>query len=768
MSPQLPGTPVVFTAAGTCSGTPEYQFSETAPGGTTTVVQPYSATRTYAWNTTNNPYGAYSFSVDVRVLGGSAAEASQSMPFSLTSCAGGTFTTDKTSPQPTGTQVLLTGSATCVGAPQYRFMIQPPGGAYAVVRDFDSSTTFTWIGSGAGGTYGLELDAKGASAAPNTMQSVQLSFVLTACSAVTLATSPASPQTPGTAVVLTATATCPGTPQYRLSIAKPNQSYGVVQDYGSASTYSWNTTGQPLGGYGLRAEVRNVGATTAAEASAGVTYTLANAACTAPTVTANPASPQGPSTMVTFTATTTTCPSPVYRFYYQTPGAGWTLLQDYSTSRTYTWSTAGAPGGNYNFEIDVRDSTRPVSYDQYTVVPFVINACTGAALSPSVPSPQFVGTQIVLTASAGVSFCPNPRYQFWTLPPGGSWTVAQAYSSSATFNWNTTGNAVGNYYVSVWVRDASSAGASYDSYVPGIPYTLTSGACTSVTASAAPASPQTAGTPVTITAGASGCPNPRYEFWILPPGGSWAIAQAYSSSAAFNWNTTPPAGIYRYSVWVRDASSAAGYDTYLPGTAYTLTSTTCTSITASTAPASPQAAGTAVTVTASASGCPNARYEFWILPPGGSWTIAQGYSSSATFSWNTTPPAGTYSYSVWVRDASSSAGYDTFAPGTAYTLTTTPCTSVTASAAPASPQAHGSMITITASASGCTNPRYEFWILAPGGSWTIGQAYSSTATFSWNTTGLPAGTYRYSVWVRDASSAAGYDSFVPGTAYTLS
>jgi spore germination protein YaaH len=767
-SPQLPSTQVVFTAVGTCSGTPEYQFSETSPGGTTSVVEPYSPTATYAWNTTSNPYGAYIFSVDVRVKSvSSASEASQSMPFSLTSCSGAAFTTDKTSPQPTGSQVLLTGSATCVGAPQYRFMIQPPGGAYAVVQDFSASSTFTWVGNGVGGTYGLELDAKGGAAAPNTMQSVQLSFVLTACSAVTLATSPAPPQTPGATVVLTAAATCPGTPQYRFSIAKPNQSYGVVQDYGSASTYSWNTTGQPLGGYGLRAEVRNVGATTAAEASASVTFTLANPACTAPTLTANPPSPQGPSTMVTFTATTTICPSPLYRFYYQTPGAGWTLLQDYSTSRTYTWSTAGAPGGNYNFEVDVRDSTRPVSYDQYTVVPFVINACTGATLSPSVPSPQFVGTQIVVTASASASFCPNPRYQFWILPPGGSWTVAQAYSSSATFNWNTTGDAVGNYYVSVWVRDASSVGASYDTYVPGIPYTLTSGACTSVTASAAPASPQTAGTPVAITASASGCPNPRYEFWLLTPGGSWTIAQAYSASATFNWNTTPPAGIYRYSVWVRDASSAAAYDSYLPGIAFTLTSATCTSVAASAAPASPQAAGTLVTISASASGCPNARYEFWILSPGGSWTIAQGYSSSATFNWNTNPHAGTYSYSVWVRDVSSSAAYDAFVPGTVYTLTTTPCTSVTASAAPTSPQAHGTTITITASASGCTNPRYEFWLLAPGGSWTIVQAYSGNASFSWNTTGLPAGTYRYSVWVRDASSAAAYDAYFPGTSYTL-
>jgi hypothetical protein len=190
-------------------------------------------------------------------------------------------------------------------------------------------------------------------------------------------------------------------------------------------------------------------------------------------------------------------------------------------------------------------------------------------------------------------------------------------------------------------------------------------------------------------------------------------------------------------------------------------------VTASAAPASPQSAGTPVAITASASGCPNARYEFWILTSGGSWTIAQSYSGAATFNWNTTPPAGIYRYSVWVRDASSASGYDAFFPGTTYTLTTTPCTSVTASPAPSSPQAHGTPVTITASASGCSNPRYEFWILAPGASWTIVQTYSSTATFSWNTTGLPAGIYRYSVWVRDNSSAAAYDAYFPGTTYTL-
>src|SRR6267142_4509583 len=195
----------------------------------------------------------------------------------------------------------------------------------------------------------------------------------------------------------------------------------------------------------------------------------------------------------------------------------------------------------------------------------------------------------------------------------------------------------------------------------------------------------------------------------------------------------------------------------------------CGAATVTVSPPSPQNPGAQVGLTAASSGCPNPRYEFWILAPGSqTWQIGLAYSSTATFSWNTTGlAAGTYRYSVWVRDASSKAGYDSYFPGTAYKLSS-PCTSVTASAAPASPQAHGTTITISGAASGCPNPLYQFWIQAPGSqTWQIGQAYSNTATFRWNTAGLAAGTYRYSVWVRDASSKAGYDTYSPGAAYNL-
>jgi len=294
-----------------------------------------------------------------------------------------------------------------------------------------------------------------------------------------------------------------------------------------------------------------------------------------------------------------------------------------------------------------------------------------------------------------------------------------------------------------------------------------------------------------FTASASGCTSPLYQFWILTPGSTtWTVAQAYSSAATFSWSTIgKPAGTYRFSVWARDAGSVGTScnslgcnDAFVPGFSYSLGSSPCASVTASAAPASPQASGTAVTFTGSASGCSSPLYQFWILNPGSStWMVAQAYSSAATFNWSTTgKPAGIYRFSVWARDSGSSGTScnslgcnDAFVPGFTYTISGT-CMSASAAAVPASTAARGTTVVVTASASGCPSPLYQFWVLAPGGAWTIGQAYSSSATFNWNTTGKAAGTYYISVWVRDASSSGTScnslgcnDAFVPGFAYTL-
>jgi hypothetical protein len=45
-----------------------------------------------------------------------------------------------------------------------------------------------------------------------------------------------------------------------------------------------------------------------------------------------------------------------------------------------------------------------------------------------------------------------------------NWQLVQGYSTSATYDWNTTGAAAGTVYFGVWVRDASNS-AAYDKTV---------------------------------------------------------------------------------------------------------------------------------------------------------------------------------------------------------------------------------------------------------------------------------------------------------------
>jgi hypothetical protein len=448
---------------------------------------------------------------------------------------------------------------------------------------------------------------------------------------------------------------------------------------------------------------------------------------------------------------------------YREVKSGWQEGAAVDTLRGNSFS-----GGQYPVYFPGNGTTEPLTNYSGYEFPDPLQACPGYSLPTGLPVFVQVGGNVATSASAVHSFTGNG--------------VALAHCVIDSSSPSVGSNLTYRGGVIVIPRQPLQNGVRYvvALTVNGAPYTwsFTVGpftACSSVTSSAAPSSPSVPGTSVAFTASGAGCPSPLYEFWILAPGGSWTVAQAYSTSATFNWNTTGQGpGAYRFSVWVRDAGSGGTScnslgcsDAFVPGFAYTITGA-CTSVTASASPASPQTAGTAVTVTASAASCANPRYEFWIKPPAGSWTVAQGYSASATFSWNTTGlPGGTYSYSVWARDNTSGAGYDAYFPGTAYTLTTTACTSVAASAAPASPQASGTTITISATSTGCANPRYEFWLQAPGGSWTIAQSYSGNATFSWSTTGSMAGAWHYSVWVRDATSAASYDAYFPGTAFTL-
>jgi spore germination protein YaaH len=373
----------------------------------------------------------------------------------------------------------------------------------------------------------------------------------------------------------------------------------------------------------------------------------------------------------------------------------------------------------------------------------------------------------------------------------GSYTVHRESNSAGMERWDTWFNATLNCTRELYWDDAVALGKKYDlvnadalrgvglwnlNYGGGAPELWAAlqshfASCTGVTVATAPNSPANIGTQVTITATATGCPNPRYEFWIRPASSSmWQLVQAYSTSPTYRWNSSgAPLGIVYLGVWARDAASTAPADVY-GSTPYTL-ALACTSATLSFSPPPPLASGsgTAVTITASASGCPNPRYEFWIRPATSTtWQLVQAYSTSPTYRWNSSGAlAGIVYLGVWARDASSTASADVYS-STPYTLFS-PCTAARLSFSPPSslPVGSGTPVTITAGASGCASPSFEFWMRpATSTTWQLVQAYSTSPTYRWNSSGAPAGIVYFGVWARDASSTASADVY-SSTPYTL-
>jgi hypothetical protein len=530
-------------------------------------------------------------------------------------------------------------------------------------------------------------------------------------------------------------------------------------------------------------------ASTPATTSAAVHLTSSLAApCSSVAFAAVPFPPPNPGSLYSITATAAGCPNPLFEFWVLTPGSStWQLAQAYSSNPKIQVATIAQLAGTYQYSIWARDASSVGSFgdalgrwDAYLSIGYPLSALDceviNASATPQSSSP--VGTMVTVSADAHNLNCIAPLLQFWILAPGSSvWRVVQAYSLRPTFSWNTGGWAPGVYGIAVWVRDGSSLGFESSAYgrwdsFTAFQYTLTTTPCQSVTASAVPPAPSHEGTAVTITGNASGCPNPLYEFWLLAPGSmNWQLAQPYSTNPALRWSTADPPGQYRFSVWAHDSSSPGTsanvlgrWDAYT-ALQYTLTQlpfTPCASTTVlSLQPPSMAPSGTTVAMTFGAFNCSNPLYELWMQPPASStWQLVRAYDANGTFNWNTMGrPAGTYSFRLLARDASSPGSYssalgrwDAYA-NFGYTLTTTPCVSVSESADTLSPTPADLTVAFTGLASGCPNALYEFWMLAPGSTrWQLVQAFSTNATFGWDTTGTGPGVYEVMVWARDASS----------------
>ena len=208
--------------------------------------------------------------------------------------------------------------------------------------------------------------------------SSELSFFvppLPPVTAVTVTTNVASPHFTGEPITFTANATgTTGNYEYQYILRDPAGAWSIVQPYSSAPTWLWNA--EAVGVYVLLVTARNAGSTSVYEAVTGKLFVVLPAPSSpvsAVSVQTNLASPQTLGTQVAVTANATgTYGIYQYQFLLQDPAGAWTIVQPYSSARSWTWNTGAGSAGSYLIHVRARNAGSNSAYEAFISTPFEV------------------------------------------------------------------------------------------------------------------------------------------------------------------------------------------------------------------------------------------------------------------------------------------------------------------------------------------------------------------------------------------------------------
>jgi len=251
--------------------------------------------------------------------------------------------------------------------------------------------------------------------------------------------------------------------------------------------------------------------------------------------------------------------------------------------------------------------------------------------------------------------------------------------------------------------------------------------------------------------------NPAYQLkYQLPPAGVLEFPYIFDSSLQTLFNTFAPRYTNARILIPKDST----FDADIPLVVHSITP----------APAqlglevvvdklSPVIPGTAVTFSASASGgSGNYEYYFRLYNPNSKMWHVQGYSGNDTWVWDTSGLApGCYTIEVRARNVGTSGLYEAHK----IFYYSSPVSQLSVSMDNASPHVSGTVVTFTASAAGGSG-RYEYYFKFYNPNtqqWSVGQAYSVSNTWVWNTTGLAPGSYSIEVRTRNVGTNVNNDVY---------
>ena len=145
-------------------------------------------------------------------------------------------------------------------------------------------------------------------------------------------------------------------------------------------------------------------------------------------------SPSAAGRTLTWVATSTGGLGQTLYQFWRLDGNVWHLVQDYSTSRSFSWTPGIADIGNHALQVWARNPGSLAPYDVFLGTAFAVaspQAVRVVSLQPSRPLPVPAGSGLgwLVSAEGGL---PPLEYQFWRLDSG-MWKMVQDYGQSAQY-----------------------------------------------------------------------------------------------------------------------------------------------------------------------------------------------------------------------------------------------------------------------------------------------------------------------------------------------
>ncbi len=537
-SPQADTTDLTLKAIA-YEGTAPYQYQFSIDGS---VVQAYSSSNTYAWDTTG---GDHTISVTVKDADGNTVTSTKAYTIE-----GDTVEIPVTSVtvNPTSLNLIVGDNATLAAT------VAPSNATNKKITWTSSNTSVATVSNGtvtakATGTATITATSSNGKKGTATVTVTKSGSDLKISNFVTDCGTSAKV---GTSVTLAASAEGgTGSYQYAFSVCNSEGKWYKIQAASAKNTAVWYAS--PAGQKTLYAYVKDSSGKVEQKT---INFTVTDdkpLAVSSFTTNQGTSAPKG--TKVTLTATASGgTGSYQYAFSVCNSEGKWYKIQAASAKNTAVWDAT--PAGQKTLYAYVKDASGKV---EQKTINFTVTDSKPLAVSSFTTNKgtsATKGTKVTLTATASGG-TGSYQYAFSVCNSEGKWYKIQAASAKNTAVWDAT--PAGQKTLYAYVKDASGKVEQKT-----INFTVTDAAQTELAVSSFTTDKGTsaaAGTSVTLTATATGGSGfYQYAFSVCNSEGKWYKIQAASASDTAVWNATP-AGTKTLYAYVKDSNGKVAQKT---------------------------------------------------------------------------------------------------------------------------------------------------------------------------------------------------------------